>query len=306
MGGLFSKGFDPTKDISDLSGKVIIVTGGNAAARSEEKAKAAIERLKKEGLAPENGEVIWLELDLSDPKKAKKSAEHFLNKEKRLDVLINNAAMLLTPYAKSLYDIQDVMVVNHLSPFVFTITLLPLLKETAKLPGTDVRIVNVSSDAIKMLKSVHFANKEDFNDEHAKALIPAMARYGRSKLANVLFTKELQRRLDEEGVPIIVLSLHPGGVDTDGNQAFIKRSSALLRPLFKAVTALFFVAPSKGATSSAFAAAAPVVRAEPEKYKGVYLTEKATINSGTPDANNTELAKELWETTESLLKEIDV
>ena len=62
-------------------------------ARSEEKANAAIERLKKEGLGPRNGEVVWLNLDLSDPKKVKEAALEFIGKEKKLDVLINNAAM---------------------------------------------------------------------------------------------------------------------------------------------------------------------------------------------------------------------
>ncbi|KAK7683130.1 hypothetical protein QCA50_013803 [Cerrena zonata] len=150
MGGLFSKRFNPAMDVPDLSGKVMIVTGGNAGiglatvrhlarsgakvylgARNEEKAKAAIEKLKQEGLGPKNGEVIWLKLDLSDPKKAKEAALEFLEKEKKLDVLVNNAAMTLEPYTKTHYDIQDVMVINVLSPIVFTNTLLPLMKETA-------------------------------------------------------------------------------------------------------------------------------------------------------------------------------
>lgn len=62
-------------------------------ARNEEKAKAAIEKLKKEGLGPRNGEVIWFKLDLSDPKKVKEAALEFIEKEKKLDVLINNAAL---------------------------------------------------------------------------------------------------------------------------------------------------------------------------------------------------------------------
>ncbi|KAL4242751.1 NAD(P)-binding domain superfamily protein [Abortiporus biennis] len=323
MGSFLSKGFNPDTDVGDLSGKVIIVTGGNTgigyatiqhlarhgakvymAARSEEKAKAAIEKLNKEGLGPGNGEIVWLELDLSDPRKAKKAAETFLEKEKRLDCLVNNAAMLITPYAKTHDDIQDIMMVNHIGHFVFTMTLLPLLKETAKEPGSDVRIVSVSSDALKFLSTgTRFRNREDFNDEHAKAMFPGMARYGRSKLANTLFIKELQKRLDEEKIPILCLSLHPGSVKTEHSVEYATKLSTVLSPLYK-VALMFFTPPDKGAYASIFAAVGPTVRAEPEKYKGVYLHPPGVIVSATQDAENIELAKELWDTTESLLKEI--
>ncbi|KAI0073653.1 NAD-P-binding protein [Panus rudis PR-1116 ss-1] len=325
MGSFFSKTFDPAKDIPDLSGKVVILTGGNSGigyaavqhlarrgakvymgARSEEKAKAAIERLKKEGLGPGNGEVIWLPLDLSDPKEAKKAAEDFLTKEKRLDVLINNAAIILTPYAKSHYGIQDIMVVNHLSPFVFTMTLLPLLKSTAQEPGSDVRIVNIASDAVRFFKpgEIHFRNREDFNDEHAKAFAPSLQRYARSKLANILFTNELQRRLDAEGVPIIVVSVHPGGVNTEGNRRYGDKLGFVLGPLYKAMCYLFFTPPEKGSYAHVFAAAHPAVKEKPEAYKAAYVVPPGKLSTPPGDGKSESLAKELWETTEKLLEEI--
>ncbi|KAI0790325.1 NAD-P-binding protein [Abortiporus biennis] len=326
MGSFFSKGFNPDTDVGDLNGKVIIVTGGNTgigyatiqhlarhgakvymAARSEEKAKAAIEKLNKEGLGPRNGEVIWLELDLSDPRKVKKSAEAFLEKEKRLDCLINNAAMLVAPYAKTVDDIQDIMMINHIGHFVLTMTLLPLLKETAKEPGSDVRVVTVSSNAINMLsKGVRFRNRDDFNNELAKSVFPGMARYALSKLANALFAKELQKKLDEEKVPILCLSLHPGAVKTERSVEFASNLSMFLRTLLKAAQSLFFIPTEQGSYASVFAAVAPTVRAEPEKYKGAYLTPPGVISKPSKDAENPELAKELWDTTESLLKEIGV
>ncbi|KAH9921374.1 hypothetical protein B0H21DRAFT_701637, partial [Amylocystis lapponica] len=104
--GWFSKSFDPAADLPDLTGKVIIVTGGSSgigyatlqhlarhgakvymAARSEAKAQAALARLEAEGVAPGNGTVRWLPLDLCDPRNAQKAAEEFMAKEKRLDVL---------------------------------------------------------------------------------------------------------------------------------------------------------------------------------------------------------------------------
>ena len=98
--------FDPLSELSDLTGKVVIVTGGNGgigyytvqflarkgakvymAARNEEKASLAIGKLKKEGLEPGNGEVLFMKLDLSDPKGTRSAAEKFVQQEKRLDVL---------------------------------------------------------------------------------------------------------------------------------------------------------------------------------------------------------------------------
>ncbi|THV03616.1 NAD(P)-binding protein [Dendrothele bispora CBS 962.96] len=114
MGQAPSKSFDPLRDLPDIKGKVVLVTGSSSgigfdtlrylvklgakvymAARSEERAKSAIERLEKEGKEPGNCGVLWHELDLVDPRKAKASAEKFMEKEERLDILINNAAMFV-------------------------------------------------------------------------------------------------------------------------------------------------------------------------------------------------------------------
>ncbi|KAL4253094.1 NAD(P)-binding domain superfamily protein [Abortiporus biennis] len=326
MGLFFSKGFNPDTDVGDLTGKVIIVTGGNTgigyatvqhlakhgakvymASRSEQKAKDAIKKLKTEGLGPGNGEVVWLELDLSDPRKVKESAKKFLEIEKRLDCIVNNAALFITPYVKTNDDIQDIMMVNHIGPFVFTMTLLPLLKQTAKEPGSDVRIVSLSSDTIKLLGTgTRFRNRDDFNDEHAKAIFPGMWRYSRSKLADALFIKKLQRRLDDEKVPIVCLSLHPGSVKTEhGTEAASNMSFIIKASLYK-FALYFFSPPEKGSYASVFAAVGPAVRADPEKYKGAYLHPPGVIAKPSKDAEDMELAAELWDTTERLLNEIGV
>ncbi|KAI0073654.1 NAD-P-binding protein [Panus rudis PR-1116 ss-1] len=335
MGVFNSKAFDPLTDLPDLSGKVVIVTGGNRgigyhtvrflalrgakvylAARSEEKGRAAIEQLRQEVEVGEGegeyanvsgmGNVEFLELDLSDPKSAKRSAEEFLEREGRLDVLVNNGAILYAPYTKTAYDIQDVMVVNHLSTFGFTTTLLPLLRETAKLPDSDVRIITLSSEAHRLVdNNIRFRGREDFNDEHASMFSPESGRYGRSKLANVLFTRELQRRFDAEGVPIIALSLHPGGVKTDGWEEFTSHNTGFLK-FFYTLLGSTFVSPDKGAYTPVFAAAASQVRQQAEKYKGAYLMPPGKVVAASKPADSEELAKELWDTSESLLKEIEV
>lgn len=311
-------------EIPDLRGRVFIVTGGSSgigyatvqhlvrrggrvymAARNEEKARTAIDHLEPE---PGVGEVCFLKLDLSDPREARKAALEFISKERRLDVLINNAAMPRSPYSKTHEGIQDIMMVNHISPFVFTMSLLPLLEETAKHSQSDVRVVNVSSDGIMFLKrGIRFRNLDDFNDEHNGEFAPDLARYCRSKLANILFTMALQKRLDTRNVPILALALNPGLVCTDGVLNDVRSQPPIISHIFTMVIRALWAAPSRGALTSIFAATAPVVRDQPQLYGGAYLQPPGKL--GRPpnaDARSLELAEELWDTTERLLRDIGV
>ncbi|KDQ62505.1 hypothetical protein JAAARDRAFT_30410 [Jaapia argillacea MUCL 33604] len=309
--------FDPTRDLPDLTGHVVIVTGGNTgigyatvrhlarlgakvylAARSEEKAQTAIENLLAEGLSPGNGEVLWHHLDLSDPRAAKKSAEEFLSKETRLDVLVNNAAMLPAPYAKTRDGIQDMMMVNHISPFVFTQTLLPLLKQTEEQANADVRVVNLTSDSYKVLPArLQFKTVDDLNRDFAGSLLaPGFMQYAMSKLAGVLFTRELQRRLEEEGTQITVVAVSPGGVNSDNCRQLMVDSH------FGLLAKLFFTTPDVGAHNSVFAAASSRIKEDPKLYKGAYLTPVGKVVLPSKQAQSAELAAELWNTTESILE----
>ncbi|KAG2104982.1 hypothetical protein BD769DRAFT_1695732 [Suillus cothurnatus] len=193
--GFFSKSFDPVTDLPDLSGKVILITGGNAgigystvkhlarrgakvymAARNQTKAEEAISQLKAEGLGPGNGDITWLELDLKDPRNAKKAAEEFMKQEKRLDVLIHNAAILLESYAMTPDGIQEIVMVNVISHIVLTRSLQPLLDQTATEPNSDVRIVVVGSEAHKFVSGdPHFRNLDDLNKELKSSLSPTFA-----------------------------------------------------------------------------------------------------------------------------------
>ncbi|KAI0372109.1 NAD-P-binding protein [Pilatotrama ljubarskyi] len=331
MGSFLSKqpAFDPAKDLPDLTGRVAIVTGGNSGigfstvqhlvrhgakvyigARSEERAKAAIERLRAEGLEPGKGDLEWLELDLGDPRKAKQSAEAFLTKEKRLDILVNNAGVMRIPYRLvEPYGIQENMLVNHVSPFIFTKTLLPLLTQTAKEPGSDVRIVMVSSETIGYLKGreLHFRDINDLNEKFGNGIMAEFNRYGTSPLANVLYAKQLQKKLDFEAIPITVMSLHPGAVNTEGFRKDPITKTPILGPILLFVLGKIFLTPTEGAYASAFAAASPLVKAERDKYKGAYLVPPGKIaKPPAPQAESKELAEELWSTTEAVLKSFDL
>lgn len=319
--GFFSKSFDPVTDLPDLSGKVILITGGNAgigrstvkhlarrgakvymAARSQTKAEEAIAQLKAEGLGPGNGDIIWLKLDLKDPRNAKKAAEEFMKQEKRLDVLIHNAAVLLENYAMTPDGVQEIVMVNVISHIVLTRTLQPLLDQTAAEPNSDVRIVVVASDAHRFVSGEpHFRNLDDLNKELKSSLSPTFARYCISKLMNILYASELQRRLTAIGSPITVIALHPGAVNTFSDKPPLNLK--FIAFLAKPIVSLFFSQPDQGAYTSAFAAASEEVAKQREKYKGAYLTPVAKLSEPTKVAKDEGLAKELWDTVEKFLEE---
>lgn len=317
--GFFSKSFDPVTDLPDLSGKVILITGGNAgigystvkhlarrgakvymAARNQSKAEEAIAQLKAEGLGPGNGDVIWLELDLKDPRNAKKAAEEFMKQEKRLDVLIHNAAVMIESYAMTPDGVQEIVMVNVISHAVLTRTLQPLLDQTAAEPNSDVRIVVLASEAHRFAPGeTRFRNLDDLNNELKSSLSPSFARYGVSKLMNMLYAFELQRHLTAVGSPITVIAIHPGAVNTFTHKPPLSHIQFIVKP----IVSLFFLQPDQGAYNSAFAAASEEVANQREKYKGMYLTPVGKIAEPTKVATDEGLAKELWDTVDKFLEE---
>ncbi|KAG2110145.1 NAD(P)-binding protein [Suillus cothurnatus] len=317
--GFFSKSFDPVTDLPDLSGKVVLITGGNTgigystvkhlarrgakvymAARNQTKAEKAISQQKAEGLGPGNGDIIWLELDLKDPRNAKKAAEEFMKQEKRLDVLIHNAAVLLEDYAMTPDGIQEIVMVNVISHIVLTRTLQPLLDQTATEPNSDVRIVIVSSVAHKFVYGEpHFRDLDDLNKELKNSLSPTFARYSMTKLMNMLYAFKLQRHLTAVGSPITVIAVHPGVVDTFSDKPPLSNIKFIAKPIMF----LLFVHPDRGAYNSAFAAASEEVAKQREKYKGAYLTQVTKLTEPAKVAKDEGLANELWDTVHKFLEE---
>ncbi|RXW16836.1 hypothetical protein EST38_g9026 [Candolleomyces aberdarensis] len=344
--------FDPKKDLVDLKGKVVIVTGGNKgigfatvsallranakvylAARNEERAKAAIESLHNAGLGKGGdhslGEVVWLKLDLGDPREAKKAAEEFLKLETRLDVLVNNAGDMHGDGRLGDDGVSSMQIVNYISPYVFTRTLLPLLKQTAAEPGSDVRIVNVASKVHAWIPAgVQYKELSDWNIQYSWRPFAHFLRYGthirsppsilsgqpispfplirlgNSKLAVVLWSRHLQAQLlaSDPASPITVLAIHPGVVDTASHTMPFP---GLMKWLFSFGT----VPVDEGAHNSLFAAASKKIKEEPEQYRaGVYLLESppGTITLPSAAAQDDKLGEDLIQTTEKFLKDIGV
>ena len=177
------------------------------ASRSEEKASKAITSIQA-SFPKSNGEVKFLHLDLNDLELVKKSAESFLSKETRLDVLWNNAGVMVPPQgSKTKQNYEAQLGVNCLGPFLFTQLLMPMLIQTAKTaPQASVRVVWLSSSAAEGLapKGAIDMTKLDYKKDES-----AWFKYGISKAGNILYGKEFARRYRADGV-ISVVCVEPG------------------------------------------------------------------------------------------------
>ncbi|KAJ7016639.1 hypothetical protein C8F04DRAFT_1280905 [Mycena alexandri] len=148
-----------------------------------------------------------------------------------------------------------------------------------------------------------FGQVDIFQGDCKTYMVPSFARYAVSKYAMNLWTVELQRRLDESlkgaaSHKILVTSLHPGAVNTFAHYLPFSR-------FFHSLFSLFMTSPDDGASTSLFAAASPVVRAEAEKYGGQYMLPVGVLTSSKA-TRDTEMAAKLWNTTESFLQTLDI
>ena len=244
-----------SENISDQKGKVVVVTGSSSglgyetakvlanknatvivAVRNELKGNAAVEKIKVEN---PNADIQVMLVDLANLESVHKFAENFKKKFEKLDLLINNAGVMTPPYTKTKDGFELQFGTNHLGHFALTGLLIDLIKAT---PNS--RIVNVSSNAHKIGK----LNFDDLNWETRR--YKKMRSYADSKLANLFFTNELQKRLDSQSSGVIVASAHPGGAASE-----LSRHS-----LFFRVLSLFVQNSEMGALPTLYAAVAPDVQ----------------------------------------------
>jgi len=128
---------------------------------------------------------------------------------------------------------------------------------------------------------------------------------GHSKLLNILYIKELQRRLDAAASNIVCLSIDPGMVMTSGSYNFLAQIPFVGR-LFQLISPLMFTPLKKGVSNQVFAAASPQVRENADKFKGAYLVPIGNVGKPSKSAENSQLAAELWNATEQILKELEL
>ena len=228
-----------------------------------------------------NPNIELMSCDLSSQHSVKELAAAFRAKHNRLDVLVNNAGTFVTHYQESPEGIELQFAVNHISHFLLTHLLIDLLEKSA--PS---RIVNVSSRANYSGK-IHF---DVLNGKKKLEKYDGLKAYSQSKLANVLFTKELARRYPEKN--ITANCLHPGVVRTSiGN----KNSSGFYNFIWKFMKP-FMITVEKGARTSIYLATSPDVA----QVSGQYF-EKSKAKAPNKVADDPKLAKDLWELSERMI-----
>ncbi|KAJ7227377.1 NAD(P)-binding protein [Mycena pura] len=312
-----------------LKGKVAIVTGGNRgmgfhivqqlanhgakvymASRSESAAAAAISQIEAEN--PEldgKGSVVFLHLDLSTVAGAQNAAERFLQLESKADILVHNAALMSHPYGKTTDGLEDTLAVNHFAPFAFTRTLLPLLISTSKQPSSDVRVITVSSAIhARAPPGGRFLSISEVNETLASAqstdgLFGRYARYARSKLANILFAKGLQKEFDSASSPALSIAVNPGGVATETVMNNMG-SVTLIGPVLRFLVGNLASSPLDGAAAALYAATSPDIRHQAAKFKGAYLDPHGKISQPNKDGQSEELVANLWAASDDITTQI--
>jgi NAD(P)-dependent dehydrogenase (short-subunit alcohol dehydrogenase family) len=223
------------QQVPDQTGKTVFITGANTGlgfeaakvlagsgarviigCRSKDKAEAAREKILAEH---SQGDVAIVAIDLADLDSVREAAA-VVAKEERLDILINNAGIMMPPFELTQDGFESQFGVNHLGPFALTGLLLEKLRAN---PGA--RVVSTSSIA-------HKRGKILFDDINAEKHYSTVARYGMSKIANLYFAYELQRRLSAAGDDLISVAAHPGIADTELSR-YLPRALMLAAPLFR-------------------------------------------------------------------------
>ena len=276
-----------------MQGKVCLVTGATSgigkvtatalayqgaeviiAGRNQQKAEDTLHQIKSE---TGNVTLQYLLADFSDLEQVRDLAAAFKERFSRLDILVNNAGAFFNTRRETPYGVEKTFLVNHLAPFLLTTLLLDTLQASAP-----ARIVNVSSDGQKLATM-------ELDDLDFKRGFSGMKAYGRSKLANIMFTYEIARRL--AGGNVTVNALHPGHVATD----IWRTNFSIFGPALKWVMILFSLSPQEGADNSIYLASSPEV----EGVTGKYFVKREPAQSS-PTSYDEGLAQRLWETSEKL------
>ena len=270
-------------DRANMNGKVCVITGANSGlgkitalelarlgarvvmvCRDRARGEAALAEIKK---ATGNDAIELMICDLSSQADVRRMASEFKATHERLDVLVNNAGVYLRKRATTVDGLEATFATNHLGYFLLTSLLLDLLKQSA--PS---RVVNVSSGA-------HASGHINFDDLQGERAYSGVRAYCHSKLANILFTRELARR--PAGTGVTANCLHPGAVATGIFRALPKPLEALIK--------LLTMSPEKGAQTSIYLASSPAV----ESVTGKYFVRCAEVRPSA-EAQDDEAARRLW------------
>jgi len=278
--------------IGPQSGRTVLVTGANSGIGFEtarvlaEKGAGVVLACRnpdkgREALSRVTGDATLMALDLASLESVAAFAEAFAARFDALDLLVNNAGVMVPPFGRTADGFETQFGTNHLGHFALTARLLPMLKDR---PGA--RIVTISSMA-------HRWGRMDFGNLNAEKRYRAWPAYGQSKLANLLFTYELERRLRAAGAGAIAVAAHPGWTATNlqGDGLFMRACNRVLA-----------MEPLAGALPTLMAATDPDVRGGdyvgPDGPFG--LRGAPTKVASTKASHDPEAARRLWEVSEAL------
>jgi NAD(P)-dependent dehydrogenase (short-subunit alcohol dehydrogenase family) len=286
-------------DVADMTGKTVVITGGNSGigletavalskagartlitARDRARGEAAVADIRARSGSDDVDLVVF---DLASMASIREGAAAILQRCGRIDVLVNNAGVVLSDRRETVDGFEATFAVNHLGHFVLTDLLLERIKQSA--PG---RIVNVASTAHKGARK-----GLDFDDLQSTRAYGGMQVYSKSKLANIYFTTELARRL--EGTGVTVNCLHPGTVATgygrDGDASGVLAFGVtVIRP--------FILSAAQGARTSIYLASSPEVAGVTGQYFVKFSARKPSAR-----AQDDEAARRLWKLSEELVAE---
>ncbi|CAG2161780.1 unnamed protein product [Oppiella nova] len=279
-----------------LDGQVVVITGANSGigretalqlsllgakvimgCRDPKRAGSAVDYIKANN---KNAVLSVIQLDLSSLESVRDFAKKVSQKETNIDILINNAGIAGTPESQTKEGFEMQFGTNHLGHFLLTLLLLPLLKGAPK-----ARVVSVSSGLYKVGK-IHFDNINLRDGAYAP-----MKAYNQSKLANVLFTRELAKRLGPNST-ISAYCLHPGAIKTD----IVKTDKLYERFLANIVSSLLFLTPHMGAQTSLYCALEDSI----ENETGFYYENCKKVDLK-PIAMDDKTAAKLWELSTELV-----
>ena len=293
-------------DVPDQRGRTIVITGANTgigfetalvlarrgadvvlACRNPQRATDARARIT--ATAP-TGNISILQLDLASLTSVREAAEQLRAQHPRIDVLINNAGGVRPRHAVTEDGFEMTLATNHLGPFAFTGLILDRLLATP-----DSRIVTVSSIG-------HRRGVMNFDDLHAERGYRFQPAYFQAKLANLMFTYELQRRLAQTGAKTIAVAAHPGNARTEFGRDMSAPARVTMSPRLRLLTSWLLQSPQMGALSPLRAASDPSVRGG-EYYgppgRSQFTGHPARVESS-DRSHDVEAQRRLWQESERL------
>jgi len=296
-----------TDSMPDLSGKIAVVTGANSglgyetalglaqkgaqvivASRDANKGQEAVRKLQS---GRPKGSVSFMQLDLASLAAISGFATNYAKQYKTLDLLINNAGVMHLPYRETADGFEMQFGTNHLGHFALTGLLLPTILKTPK-----ARIVTISS-------GLHHSGHINFDDLNGKQNYNEYKAYSQSKLANLLFTYELQRKLKAHGANAMAVAAHPGYSATNLQFGAARMTGSALRErMMQVANTLLAQSAAMGALPTLMAATSPTLQG------GEYIGPKGfqemrgypvVVKSNT-ESNDLSVAQRLWTVSEEL------